>query len=254
MKLGAIRALRPQLERLRARTSCTSRRRSSRTTRARHSRARCALPVIETYHTYFEEYLHHYVPLMPRAVMRFVARRFTVSQCNALDALVVPSRAMRTGAARLRRALSDAHHSDRHGDGALRRRRRRSAFARSSASRRVSPTLVHVGRIAHEKNIDFLFRMFAHVVRSKPEAVLIVAGEGPALASLQGLRRLARLDAARALRRLSVARARAARLLPRRRSVRVLVARPRRRAWCCSKRWRSACRSFRRRTWARPTS
>src|SRR5262245_27154559 len=33
------------------------------------------VPVIESYHTYFEEYLHHYVPLMPRALMRFVARR-----------------------------------------------------------------------------------------------------------------------------------------------------------------------------------
>ena len=45
------------------------------------------------------------------------------------------------------------------------------------------PVLVHVGRIAHEKNIDFLFRMFAIVVRRKPGAVFVVAGEGPALAS-----------------------------------------------------------------------
>src|SRR5690606_8306736 len=52
------------------------------------------VPVIETYHTYFEEYLHHYVPVIPRSLMRFVARRFTVSQCAALDALVVPSLAM----------------------------------------------------------------------------------------------------------------------------------------------------------------
>ena len=125
---------------------------------------------------------------MPRAVMRFVARRFTVSQCNVLDALVVPSRAMQQ--ALLDYGVRCPMHiiPDRHGDGALRRRRRRSAFARSSASRRVSPMLVHVGRIAHEKNIDFLFRMFAQVVRSKPDAVLIVAGEGPALASLQGVR------------------------------------------------------------------
>jgi 1,2-diacylglycerol 3-alpha-glucosyltransferase len=45
------------------------------------------------------------------------------------------------------------------------------------------PVLVHVGRIAHEKNIEFLLRMFALVVRSKPEAVFVVAGEGPALSS-----------------------------------------------------------------------
>ncbi|MGH8186925.1 MAG: glycosyltransferase, partial [Steroidobacteraceae bacterium] len=33
-----------------------------------------------------------------------------------------------------------------------------------------------------EKNIDFLFRMFARVVAERPDAVMIVAGEGPALA------------------------------------------------------------------------
>jgi glycosyltransferase involved in cell wall biosynthesis len=40
---------------------------------------------------------------------------------------------------------------------------------------------VHVGRIAHEKNIDFLLRMFVRVVKRKPETMLVVAGEGPAL-------------------------------------------------------------------------
>ena len=38
-----------------------------------------------------------------------------------------------------------------------------------------------MGRIAHEKNIDFLLRMFARVAGRRADAVLIVAGEGPAL-------------------------------------------------------------------------
>ena len=93
MKLGAIRALRPQLERLEPdlvhiQTPFIAHYQGTALARA------LRVPVIESYHTYFEEYLHHYVPLMPRAVMRFIARRFTVSQCNVLDALVVPSRAM----------------------------------------------------------------------------------------------------------------------------------------------------------------
>lgn len=54
--------------------------------------------------------------------------------------------------------------------------------------------LVHVGRIAHEKNIEFLFRMFAQVVRSKPGAVFVVAGEGPALASCKAYVRSLGLD------------------------------------------------------------
>ncbi|HEY5755690.1 MAG TPA: glycosyltransferase [Steroidobacter sp.] len=138
------------------------------------------VPVIETYHTYFEEYLHHYVPLIPRSVMRFVARRFTVSQCSALDALVVPSLAMQKaledyGVQCPMHIIPTGMEMERFASGDGRRFRERLGIA---ADR---PTLVHVGRIAHEKNIDFLLRMFALVVKRKPDIMLVVAGEGPAL-------------------------------------------------------------------------
>ncbi|HEY5808797.1 MAG TPA: glycosyltransferase [Povalibacter sp.] len=139
------------------------------------------IPVVETYHTYFEEYLYHYVPLMPRALMRFLARRFTSSQCNALDALVVPSWAMqealeaygvRTPMQIIPTGLDMSRFAG--GDGA----RFRAELGIAAGQ----PTLVHVGRIAHEKNIDFLFRMLRKIVDQRADVVLIVAGEGPALA------------------------------------------------------------------------
>jgi 1,2-diacylglycerol 3-alpha-glucosyltransferase len=181
MKLGALRALRTEIERLEPdlvhiQTPFIAHYQGTALARA------LRVPVVETYHTYFEEYLHHYVPLMPRAVMRFVARRFTVSQCNVLDALVVPSRAM--GQALLDYGVLCPMHiiptgmeMERFAGGNGQRFREQLGIAPGQ------PVLVHVGRIAHEKNIGFLFRMFARVVRSKPGAVLIVAGEGPALAS-----------------------------------------------------------------------
>ncbi len=139
------------------------------------------LPVIETYHTYFEEYLHHYIPMLPRAFMRFIARHFTRSQCSALNALVVPSGAME-------RALRDygvecpmhivptgmEMERFRGGEGARFRQRLNIAAQQ--------PTLVHVGRVAHEKNIDFLLRMLQRVLVQLPDTILILAGEGPALA------------------------------------------------------------------------
>lgn len=138
------------------------------------------VPVIETYHTYFEEYLHHYVPVVPRSVMRFVARRFTVSQCSALDALVVPSPAMQKalqdyGVRCPMHIIPTGMEMERFANGDGRRFRERLGISPDR------PTLVHVGRIAHEKNIDFLLRMFVRVVKRKPEAMLVVAGEGPAL-------------------------------------------------------------------------
>ena len=181
MKLGGIRALRSQLERLEPdlvhiQTPFIAHYQGTALARA------LRVPVIETYHTYFEEYLHHYVPLMPRAVMRFVARRFTVSQCNVLDALVVPSRAMEQalldyGVECPMHIIPTGMEMERFAGGDGQRFRAQLGIAPGQ------PVLVHVGRIAHEKNIEFLFRMFALVVRSKPGAVFVVAGEGPALAS-----------------------------------------------------------------------
>jgi len=141
---------------------------------------RFGVPVVETYHTYFEEYLHHYVPLMPRSLTRFLARRFTTSQCNALDALVVPSKAMQNaleayGVQAPMQVIPTGMEMERFagGDGA----RFRSQLGIAPGQ----PTLVHVGRIAREKNIDFLFRMLRRVVDQRSETVMIVAGEGPAL-------------------------------------------------------------------------
>ena len=181
MKLGAIRALRPQLEKLEPdlvhiQTPFIAHYQGTALARA------LRVPVIETYHTYFEEYLHHYVPLMPRAVMRFMARRFTVSQCNVLDALVVPSRAMEQalldyGVQCPMHIIPTGMEMDRFASGDGQRFRAQLGIAPGQ------PVLVHVGRIAHEKNIEFLFRMFEIVVRSKPGAVFVVAGEGPALTS-----------------------------------------------------------------------
>lgn len=50
------------------------------------------IPCVETYHTFFEEYLYHYVPLVPKWVTRLLAKRFSRHQGNSLDGIVVPSK------------------------------------------------------------------------------------------------------------------------------------------------------------------
>ena len=113
------------------------------------------LPTVETYHTFFEEYLHHYVPLIPRPVMRFLARRFTVSQCNAVNQVIAPSRAMHEGLTDY--GVSTPIHilptgleanQFKHGDGAH--------FRAKHNIPTDWPVLLYVGRVAHEKNIGFL--------------------------------------------------------------------------------------------------
>lgn len=152
---------------------------------AGHGAARRAgLPVIATYHTLFEEYLQHYAPIVPQRWLRGLARRFSRSQCNALDAVIVPSRA-------IHRRLSDYGVTAplhilptgipvRGFDGAG-----RDAFRARHGIAAERPVALYVGRVAHEKNLDFLLDVLALARESLPEMLLLVAGEGPALADLR---------------------------------------------------------------------
>jgi len=144
---------------------------------------RAGLPAVATYHTFFEEYLHHYLPLLPRTLSRLMARSFTRSQCAAVEALIAPSEQMR--AVLLGYGVTTGIHviptglaADRFrpGDGAAFRARAGIAATR--------PLVTYIGRVAHEKNIGFLVRVFAEVLRSVPAALLVIAGEGPARESL----------------------------------------------------------------------
>jgi 1,2-diacylglycerol 3-alpha-glucosyltransferase len=144
---------------------------------------RIGVPCIATYHTFFEEYLHHYAPLLPHGVGRLLARTFTRSQCAQVLALIAPSEPMRAvltayGVTTPIHVLPTGLAADRFrpGDGA--RFRTRAGIA---ADR---PLVVYIGRVAHEKNIGFLVRMFAQVRAQVPDALLVIAGEGPARESL----------------------------------------------------------------------
>jgi len=154
---------------------------------ARFARAH-QLPLVATYHTFFEDYLHHYVPILPRGIGRWIARRFTLSQCADVAALISPSAPMRDALAAygvttpievLPTGL--AAESFAPGDGA----RFRQQFALPADQ----PLLLYVGRVAFEKNIDFLLRTFVRVLTRQPDALFVIAGEGPALAHLTRLAR-----------------------------------------------------------------
>jgi glycosyltransferase involved in cell wall biosynthesis len=142
------------------------------------------VPVLETYHTFFEEYLHHYLPLLPAAAARAFARGISRRQCNAVDAVVAPSAQLAEvlsgyGVTRPLRTIPtglDLREFE-GGDGAAFRARHGIAADR--------PVMLLVGRVAHEKNIGFLLRVLAEVRRSVPNVLFMIAGEGPALGPLQ---------------------------------------------------------------------
>lgn len=142
------------------------------------------LPCVATYHTHFEEYLFHYIRFLPRASMRSAARALARWQCNALDAVVVPSAPMAQtlhsyGVTAPLRVIPTGlpEIQFRRGD--------REAFRRRHDIAPGRPVALFVGRAAHEKNIGFLLDALAHARRQNPDLLLVVAGEGPALPALR---------------------------------------------------------------------
>jgi 1,2-diacylglycerol 3-alpha-glucosyltransferase len=145
---------------------------------------RAGIPCIATYHTFFEEYLHHYLPVLPRRMGRALARSFTRSQCAQVQALIAPSEPMRAvlaeyGVRTPIHILPTGLAADcfRAGDG--------QAFRAREGLGANRPLLTYVGRVAHEKNIGFLVRVFAQVLAAVPQALLVIAGEGPAREALR---------------------------------------------------------------------
>jgi 1,2-diacylglycerol 3-alpha-glucosyltransferase len=145
---------------------------------------RAGLRAVVTYHTFFEEYLHHYLPVLPRRIGRLLARSFTRSQCAAVEAVIAPSEPMR--AVLTDYGLTTPIHVLPTGLPADRFRAGSGAAFRASAGIPIDrPVVTYIGRVAHEKNIAFLVEVFAEVVRSMPAALLVIAGEGPARESLR---------------------------------------------------------------------
>jgi len=144
------------------------------------------VPCIETYHTFFEDYLHHYLPWLPVSFAKWYARWLSQRQCNAVNAIVAPSQPMldvlrqygvKTPAEVIATGLQE--HSFAPADGA--------AFRAKYGIAAYRPVALFVGRVAFEKNIAFLLRMAVELRRKQADVLLVIAGEGPAEASLKAL-------------------------------------------------------------------
>ncbi len=142
------------------------------------------LPVIATYHTLFEEYLQHYARFLPSGWLRGQARRLSRRQCNDLDAVVVPSTAMRQrlesyGVTTTMHVLPTGIPTAQFAGGNGPAFRLRHGIAEDR------PVALFVGRVAHEKNIGFLLEALLAARQRCPEVLLVIAGEGPAMGELK---------------------------------------------------------------------
>jgi glycosyltransferase involved in cell wall biosynthesis len=142
------------------------------------------IPSISSYHTFFEEYFYNYIKWLPKPWLRYAARAFSRSQCQQVNALLVPSSPMHDvlrgyGIDAPMHILPTGLKLDdfASGDG--------ESFREQHNIAREQPCIAFVGRIAHEKNIRFLLTMFSLLRQQIPNACFLIAGDGPALPNLK---------------------------------------------------------------------
>lgn len=137
------------------------------------------VPCVTTYHTLFEEYLYHYIPWLPKPLLRWCARSFSLAQCKQVNGIITPSSII--GKLLQSYGVSDPivtiptgikSHKFATGNG--------SAFRQKLNIADNKKLLLNVSRVAFEKNIGRLLEVLETVLVKQPDAHLVIAGEGPA--------------------------------------------------------------------------
>lgn len=140
------------------------------------------IPVVTTYHTLVTEYLH-YAPL-PRWLSKPFVTHWSASFCNACEVVIIVSPLAEPllrsfGVTRPIHFIPTGVDADRFGKGDGFRIRKELGIPT------VATVLLYVGRIAKEKNIDFLLDALAPVLAERPRTYLVLVGEGPEMAAMK---------------------------------------------------------------------
>ena len=134
------------------------------------------IPVIFTNHTRYDLYAQARLPLMPIEVSQSMLQAYMPDFCSAVDLVISPSRGME----KVLRQYGVAGHIEVVPNGVDLHRfhiakplsREKFGFSEEDI------LLVYAGRIAPEKNLEFLFQCFAGVSRVIPNVYLLIIGGG----------------------------------------------------------------------------
>ena len=147
------------------------------------------VPVVQTCHTYFEQYINFYLPWLPKEFAKKIARGLTHQWFKHADAIITPTEPMKAVlqsygiVCPITVVPTGIPEEDFQGmDKAL--EKRESRWLLQFPQIRGKKVLLYVGRVGQEKNVDFLLDVVERVRKSVPNVCLVLAGNGPYLESL----------------------------------------------------------------------
>jgi glycosyltransferase involved in cell wall biosynthesis len=134
------------------------------------------IPIVYTNHTRFDLYAQARMPFMPVEVSNGLLQAYMPDFCSEMDLVISPSRGME----KVLRQYGIQGHIEVVPNGVdLTRFHNATPLSRSDFGFKDDDILlVYAGRIAPEKNLDFLFQAFAGVSQLIPNVYLLIVGSG----------------------------------------------------------------------------
>lgn len=140
------------------------------------------LPLVFTHHTMYEHYTH-YVPGDLPAFAQFI-KALSTGYANLCDHVIAPSESVRAilverGVETPVTVIPTGVALDKF------RRVNGRAFRRRQGLPEDAFVVGHLGRLAPEKNLDFLARAVCRFLRGRPDAHFLIVGDGPSIDSVK---------------------------------------------------------------------
>jgi len=134
------------------------------------------IPIVFTNHTRYDLYAQARMPLMPKEVSQSMLQAYMPDFCDAVDLVISPSRGME----KIMRTYGVTSHIEVVPNGVdLRRFHEAQPLSRADFGFTNNDILlVYAGRLAPEKNLEFLMQSFAGVAQVFPNVHLLIVGGG----------------------------------------------------------------------------
>ncbi len=142
------------------------------------------VPVVYTMHTMWEEYIGNYIPLLPKWLLRIIARIILKATIARVDGVIAPSPQLKEIILSYRAkkpiwsvptGIDPRIFTVRERDKKAYYKNLLKTYPKLTEKR----ILLFAGRITEEKNISFLIDTFALIQSKHPDTMLFFAGDGP---------------------------------------------------------------------------
>lgn len=152
---------------------------------------RLDIPVVHTYHTMYEDYMHYITNNTMLKYASNLAKKASKLYCQKYDKVIAPTvktknalqsyglnndiEVIPTGI-KLKRFKKENHSE-----------KEINELKRKFNIKPNQPVILYIGRIAREKSIDIILKEFPKLLDKIPDAMFLIVGDGPVKSDLEGL-------------------------------------------------------------------